>query len=433
MNELDVYLDGVLAGVLTETSTGRAEFAYDPVYRASDDPTPSSRSIPLRATRVKPAHVQNFLAGLLPDNERTLARWAREYGTTAANPFRLLRHVGADTAGAVQILPPGTDATDAGPRRRRVEWLSQGQLRDTIANLRSRNDADWAPEGRKHGRWSLAGAQNKVALFRDGDRWGIPLDSTPTNCIVRTLIDGFGSHDLNEYASLKVASRIGLAAARVELLHIGNERAIVVERYDRYPDEYGVWHRLHQEDLCQALGVHPHQKYQLDGGPSPARIRQVLQDCDPESTGRFFDYIVYNVTIGATDAHAKNYSIIRDGSDNRLAPLYDVASVWPYEKAPVRSAGLHEAGPTSAMRVGKNLELAKISESDFRLLGRDLGLSDDESTQRCRRIRAAAPGAFEEFADEHDGPDGEVQWLRDLSAAIARHQTTARAFAAGSQ
>ncbi|WP_164937065.1 HipA domain-containing protein [Bradyrhizobium vignae] len=43
---------------------------------------------------------------------------------------------------------------------------------------------------------------------------------------------------------------------------------MVVTRYDREIDKDGVVKRFHQEDMCQALGVHPAVKYQSEGGPS---------------------------------------------------------------------------------------------------------------------------------------------------------------------
>jgi serine/threonine-protein kinase HipA len=41
---------------------------------------------------------------------------------------------------------------------------------------------------------------------------------------------------------------------------VGDEVAICVERYDRVKQD-GTWLRIHQEDVCQALGVRPEMKY----------------------------------------------------------------------------------------------------------------------------------------------------------------------------
>jgi serine/threonine-protein kinase HipA len=54
-----------------------------------------------------------------------------------------------------------------------------------------------------------------------------------------------------------------------------DEIAIVIERYDRQRRGNDVV-RIHQEDICQALGIMPTQKYQNEGGPSAFNIVELL-------------------------------------------------------------------------------------------------------------------------------------------------------------
>jgi len=65
----------------------------------------------------------------------------------------------------------------------------------------------------------------------------------------------------------------------------------------------------------------------------------------------FFDALAYNVLVGGTDAHAKNYSVRLRGPRVALAPLYDVASYAPYLK---QGESLR-----SSMKVGKNWQSAR--------------------------------------------------------------------------
>lgn len=125
-----------------------------------------------------------YLTGLLPDSEATLERLGRRYGVSPRNPFALLRHIGRDAAGAVQVLPDGVGASDAASRRGDVEWLSDVDVRSLVGEVAA-HPSDWDPR-RDAGRWSLAGAQAKVALFRGRDgRWAIPRDSTPTTHVLK--------------------------------------------------------------------------------------------------------------------------------------------------------------------------------------------------------------------------------------------------------
>ena len=54
---------------------------------------------------------------------------------------------------------------------------------------------------------------------------------------------------------------LGLEAASSTVEQFGDNMALVVERYDRESAD-GIWRRIHQEDMCQALGLDGAQKYE---------------------------------------------------------------------------------------------------------------------------------------------------------------------------
>ena len=64
----------------------------------------------------------------------------------------------------------------------------------------------------------------------------------------------------------------------------------------------------------------------------------VLEGSDePEADReRFMRTACLAYLLAATDAHAKNFSLLYSGGSERysmrLAPLYDIASAWPYSK-----------------------------------------------------------------------------------------------------
>lgn len=163
--------------------------------------------------------------------------------------------------------------------------------------------------------------------------------------------------------------------------------------------------------MCQALALPPSKKYQSDGGPGTRDLadllaRNSLRASRTDNQRRMFDYLVYNVAIGATDAHAKNFSVLLSATDIRLAPLYDVASILPYDRDP---------GLKSAMKIGDSWQLAKVSDSDWAVVGSQLGLSRDEAIERARALRARVPAAVHEAAGESQIPDS----LRDRAVHIA--------------
>jgi serine/threonine-protein kinase HipA len=414
---LNVYLDGVRIGTLSQARQGSLGFVYDDDYLGLPDPTPLSLSIPLHAGAHANRAVRAFLEGLLPDNQAVRERWGATYGVSPNNPFGLLRHVGRDAAGAVQILSAEEASTDAATRFGDIDWMTDEQFVTLVRDI-AEHRTDWNP-GRYAGRWSLAGAQSKVALYRDGmsGAWGIPKDSTPTTHIIKPALDGFDDHHINEALCQRAASRLGLPAAASELIEFGDVRAIVSTRYDRTRDDAGRLHRLHQEDLCQALSINPTRKYQADGGPGVGEIADLftrLGVADRQASAqRFFDAVAYNVLIGGTDAHAKNYSLLLRGGRAQLAPLYDLASAVAFPT---------DRPLESSMKVGDHRAMREISPSDWAKAGRRLGVGADAALARVPELRDALPGALE-FAVESLPADTRDRAQR-LGDQICDHATS---------
>jgi serine/threonine-protein kinase HipA len=405
---LRVYLDGDPIGY-AEQSSGSLSFIYDEEYRSEPNATPLSLSMPLASPRHGNRPVRAFLDGLLPDSQPARERWATQYGVSANNPFGLLAHVGRDAAGAVQVLPPEEESDDAVTRHGDIEWLG-GDDFTTLARELAEHGAEWDP-GRYGGRWSLAGAQPKIALFFDDDtgRWGIPRDSTPTTAIVKPAIEGYHRHHINEALCLRAAANVGLLAARVDLVEVADVQAVISHRYDRRQDADGRWLRVHQEDMCQALSVHPSQKYQSEGGPGVADIGRILSGLaigDRLVSGeRFFKGLAFNVLIGGADAHAKNYSLLLIGPRAQVAPLYDVASAACYDQ--------HQR-LDSAMKVGEHWRMLDVTEKDWRVVARQLDIPGDQAMTWVADLRAQLPEAFAAAIDSlPDDVRGEAGHMAD--------------------
>lgn len=389
---LRIYLDGIPTGTVTQSAHGALSFTYDDEYTERADPTPLSLSLPILSNRHRDKAIRSYLEGLLPDSEGARQRWGREYNVSPNNPFALLAHVGRDAAGAVQMLPPGIDPAEARARTGDIQWLSEAELADLVGEL-STHQSDWDP-GRFGGRWSLAGAQPKIALFRDpaSGQFGIPRDSTPTTVIVKPAIAGYVRHHINETLCQRAASEAGLLAAESTIMEVGDHQVLTSTRYDRLYDG-SAWHRVHQEDMCQALSVHPSLKYQSDGGPGVGDIADLLNRLPIEDRAvnaeRFFKALSYNILIGGTDAHAKNYSLVLIGSRAQVSPLYDAASAAPYDQ---------RERLRSSMKIGDHWKMLDVTNSDWSKVGRRLGIPADQAVAWVDELRSVLPSAFERAA-----------------------------------
>lgn len=401
---LTVLLEGRPIGNIERLASGALRLRYDEGYR--DDPTATLLSVSMSPTEEVhgDARLTPWLWGLLPDNADVLTRWGRNFGVSVASPFPLLgTHVGYDCAGAVQFCPPD-EVDEIVGRPGEITWLTEAQIASRLRTLRT-DSTSWLGPGFT-GQFSLAGAQAKTALHHavegrgDRGRWGAPTGSVPTTHILKPAVAGFEAQHVNEHLCLAAARALGLPAANTRIETFEDESAIVVERFDRLTRD-GALVRVHQEDLCQALSVLPARKYQSDGGPTPGQIAELIRSTIPGSDAeldvwRFAEALAFNWLIAGTDAHAKNYGLLLAGNQIRLAPLYDIASILPYDESDGFKVKL-------AMKVGNDNKLRRTDRpSAWEHAADELKLDRDRLITRVLDLAERAPAAFAQAANDGD-------------------------------
>jgi len=240
---------------------------------------------------------------------------------------------------------------------------------------------------RDTGQFSLAGAQPKTALLFENGRWGVPSGRIPTTHIFKPPTGQFDGHAENEHVCLNLARAFGLPAATSRVTRFNEEVAIVVERYDRLRSGNDIV-RVHQEDVCQSLGIMPTRKYQNEGGPSVADIVDLLrtQSSDREADIQTFMHAVgLNWLIAGTDAHAKNYSLLISGGPRvRLAPLYDIASILPYDEFDLHKVKL-------SMKVGGEYRLLQVGIRQWQKLAQEVRVDAEELIEHMRSMAEQLP------------------------------------------
>ncbi len=418
-DSLTVIVDGRIMGEIRKDKRARLTLAYDSDWRQAQDAYPLSLSMPLVVAEHEHAKIEPWLWGLLPDNEAILARWGQRFQVSPRNPFSLLAHVGEDCAGAIQIIQPErADALLMQPAGQ-VEWLDDRDIAERIRLLRA-DQAAWRI-ARDTGQFSLAGAQPKTALYFGSGRWGIPSGRAPTTHIVKPPIGAFNGHAENEHVCLALARALGLPAAASQVCVFEGEVAIVVERYDRVPMGNTI-RRLHQEDMCQALGLPPTGKYENEGGPGAEPIVELLRTYSGrpiEDVWTFIQALALNWLIGGTDAHAKNYSVlIGAGGRARLAPLYDIASTLPYD-FDFKKLRL-------AMKIGGKYLLEDIALRQWNKLASSVRLDEEQVRTKCLDLVERLPDALADVitAARADGLSNPV--LQRLSDALTARAADCR-------
>jgi serine/threonine-protein kinase HipA len=371
--------DDEACGQLRRADDGRVRFRY--VEGATRR---LSHSLPLTLGTAEVDGV--FFENLLPDGiERE--RLARRLGVSDASTYRLLEAVGGDCAGAISILPTSTRPSPS-PSLRPLEP-------SLLAEIEAHGVA---PALVTLGlRLSLAGAQSKLAVVVDGDQLLLPLGSTASTHILKLPNPSFSHLVDNEHFVMTLARHARLQAPSTRMVSLPSGRpALLVERFDRSGGR-----RLHQEDFCQARGLHPTRKYEVDGGPGLATIVEILtsasvEPLDPLALVRIQ---AFNVVVGNNDGHAKNLALLRE-PDVRFAPPYDLVCTraWPHLSGALALSvgGIFDAGNVGPRAWATFAAQTRMSAKAVIAVAADV----------TERVAAALPGARAEAVD--DGADAGV-------------------------
>jgi serine/threonine-protein kinase HipA len=322
-SKLGVFFRDTLVGRLWLDERRRFVFEYNEDWLIRKGAVPLSLSLPLRKAPYTDDAARPFFANLLPESEIRKVI-ARQLGISEQNDFAMLEEIGGECAGAVSVLPQGSFPQENPGYRE----LGEEELHKVIAELPRRPFL----VGEKGVRLSLAGAQNKLPVYMEGNRIFLATGNSPSTHIMKPPIQGLEETVENETFCMMLASSLGLPVPQVTIRR-GQDKLYIVERFDRERDKEGKVLRLHQEDFCQALGILPDQKYESEGGPSLGRCFGLLKErsISPAADQKaLLSCVAFNFLVGNADAHAKNLAVIYTPKGPRLAPFYDLICTRVY-------------------------------------------------------------------------------------------------------
>ena len=346
--QLEVWLDQDQAGWLSyEPDSHRFAFVYAPAWLTRPGAYPLGPTLPLTPAPATPdehsARVRQFFENLLPEGQ-ALDDAAQAYRVSKSNLTGLLIALGRETTGAVRLVLPG--ATEQDQNRRRL--LTPQELSERIHARAQVPFTVW--DGKV--RLSIAGYQDKLGVLEEGGEWYLVEgpDLASTHILkpepVNPLLAGLTS---NEFFCMRLAAACELETAQVQLHHTP-DAVLSVTRFDRYWQGATV-RRHHVIDGCQLLGLPSGYKYERPYGDNPD-VRAVR---DGASLPRFFEaieaspqptkarlqlirWLVFQVLLGNTDAHAKNLSFHMTAAGPVQAPAYDLVCGALYREGNVSQA-----------------------------------------------------------------------------------------------
>lgn len=401
-----------------ETLPGYGErFTYSDEWRALPGVKPLSLSLPISERPYPAPEMRPYFEGLLPEEDARRSV-AANLGVSPNAYLKLLRALGDECIGAVMIADEEAESAPPAEYRPLVfseleAIVSKGYVGTSTVLVGSR--------------LSIAGAQAKIGLYRrpGGDgTWYVPHGTAPATHVIKPAGARFEAIVANECLCLAAARKCGLSVPSARALET-KHAAIVVERYDRafFGDESTAGglpmpFRLHQEDLCQALGILSEDKYGDRAMHSVREIGRLIREWSADPIGdltALWDVIAFNYFIGNCDDHIKNLSLVRDRdwSSIRLAPFYDLVSTTVYPEL-TRRMGLS---------IGSARNIDDVIRADFAQLAEDLGVSEKMMLPRLDTMREALESCVSAAAIElAEGGCAGVEDMRDRILADAERR-----------
>nr|WP_239057167.1 type II toxin-antitoxin system HipA family toxin [Desulfovibrio sp. JC010] len=362
-------------------------FSYSDEWLQSKTSFNLSCSMPLQEEPFIAELVYNYFSNLLPESSlRTVI--ARRLGVSEENSRALLESLGGECAGRISLYTEKKGEHGLEQTIPEYKALTLPKFVDLVNELPQR---PFLVE--KEGiRLSLAGAQQKLPIYYDGEIIAIPQGGLPSTHIVKPPMRDFPDTVANELFCMLLAKNMDFAVPDVMPLPFDDSFLFCISRYDRRLQKDGM-QRLHQEDFCQALGLSAHQKYEADGGVNAGQCFHILQDFSAQpakdrlSLLRMF---IFNYCIGNMDAHGKNFSLLYTHAAPTLAPYYDLLSTIIYENTSDRLA----------MKIGRENRPDWIQERHWERFADEINIPFKTVRKHCLQIVKQLPEAAEKTAKQ---------------------------------
>lgn len=317
-----VWLPGeikpVVAGLL-ESDNGNFQFTYGKSYlERLADQTPAislyEPELPLRAGFLESTSIPGCIRDASPDAwgrrviiNKMLGLKGADTDTTVLDEMTYLLESDSDRTGALDFQRSPTEYAPRFAKNVGLEELVK-------AAERVEKGQPLPPElefALFHGT-ALGGARPKAQIQEEETKYIAKFSSsTDLYSVVKA-----------EFIAMRLASIAGLNVAPVKLVKAANKDVLLVERFDREPEEEG-WSRKAMVSALTLLGLNE----MMARYASYETLAEIIRHrfTDPRNTLKeLFSRLVFNILCGNTDDHARNHAAFWNGRELSLTPAYDI-------------------------------------------------------------------------------------------------------------
>ena len=281
---------------------------------------------------LKSGTVRRFLQNLIPEGKglEDITQFAH---ISKNNTIAIIKAIGYDTSGAL-MFGGYTNNQEAIFRA-----ITDAELANRITNIEENSIVIWD----KKERLSLAGVQEKLPVIIKDGQIGLGDGLLSSTHIMKFQTKKHANIVVNELFCMKLASKINLNVAEVKLYRFKEHPVLMVKRFDRVYTEDRV-ERLHVIDACQMLDLSLTHKYErnfgsgrdvkdIREGASFSKLFRSADLCEVPARTKLdmLHWSMFNLIIGNSDAHGKNFSFFVDAQGIRPTPLYDMLSIIAHD------------------------------------------------------------------------------------------------------
>lgn len=136
-----------------------------------------------------------------------------------------------------------------------------------------------------------------------------------------------------EAATMELARQAGIETATTRLMPLGNRKCLLVKRFD-INEVGGRNHLISMQSLLKA------DNYYNAGYRDLADVIRHISEQPGQDLHRLYKQMVFNVMIGNTDDHLKNFLMLHDDTGWRLSPAFDLVPNIGFNSEHVLRIGL---------------------------------------------------------------------------------------------
>jgi serine/threonine-protein kinase HipA len=296
------------------------------------------------------------------------------------------------------------------------EKMKKKSVKESDSRLRRLFNVPWAPKipfgmkdlpeqvRRSVGKMSLSGVQIKASVVLNKKDQQLEIAEENGAYILKPDLPQFPQIALVENISMDMADDLEMEVPPHAVLPMADGcPAYIIKRFDRLPRR----ERIHKEDMAQLLGMTTESKYDGSLEKVGKAIRTHASNVFLDLIN-FYERVLFCFLIGNGDMHLKNWALLDNGSEIKLAPCYDLVASRLYIPDEDESA------------LTINGKRNKLNQADFNVMANTLDLDKKSVSNIFGNFKSKTPALISMVQRSDLNADRKKDWVNLIKTRSER-------------